>query len=274
VQIYAKVEGANPSGSIKDRAALALLEAAEKNGDLFPDARIIEASSGNTGIALATLCRARGYTLTLAISERASRERLTLLRSLGVELVLTSRRGGTDEARRVADELAKRHPDRFLRLSQHRSWSIIEMHERVTSREIIAQVPEAIDYLVAGIGTGATLMGTSIGLKRIWPELQVVGVQPTSSVTSQEGLRNIHLTTAAEIFDSSLLDRIVDIEDDVAKSLCRAAIEHCGIFCGVSSGSALAGALRLIDEGVTGTIVTIFPDRSDRYFSTSLFAND
>ncbi len=271
VRLYAKLEGFNPTGSIKDRVAVWLIDDAERRGTLFPGARVVEASSGNTGISLAMVCRERGYGLTVVMSRKASRERVALLELLGTDIVLTSREGGADEARRVADELAMtRGDDGWVRISQHRHHGLVAMHARFTAREISTQVDGPIDYVVAGVGTGATVMGLARGVRARHPNVRIIGAQPAPTLSRQEGLRNVHATAPPEIFDEAELTELVSIEDDVALEACRDIIARTGLLVGVSSGTALAAARVLFRRGAAGAFVLVFPDRAERYLSTNL----
>lgn len=274
LRIYAKLEGWNPTGSIKDRAALALIDAAERQGRLRPGMTVVEATSGNTGIGLAMVCRLRGYSLIVVMSRKASRERVAMLRSYGVQLVLTSRLGGADEARQAADDLAASEPALYCRVSQHRSREIVAMHHDTTGSEILEQVPGPISHVVVGLGTSATLLGVARRLREVYPGLQVVGVQPSEAWSHQEGLRNVDRAAPPEIFDRSALDRIVDMSDDDARQATRELMLRTGLFCGISSGSCVAAVQRLAGEGARGTLVTIFPDRGEKYLSTGLYDAD
>lgn len=271
VRLYAKLEGFNPTGSIKDRVAVWLLDDAERRGILFPGARVVEASSGNTGISLAMVCRERGYGLTVVMSRKASRERVALLELLGTDIVLTSRDGGADEARRVADELAARRvDDGWVRISQHRHQGLVAMHARFTAGEILSQLDEPIDYVVAGVGTGATVMGLARGIRARYPNVTVIGAHPAPTLSRQEGLRNVRATAPPEIFDETVLTELVSVEDDAAIEACRDIIAQTGVLVGVSSGTALAAARMLIRRGAAGSFVLVFPDRAERYLSTNL----
>ena len=269
--LYAKLEGFNPTGSIKDRTALALIEAAERSGALRPGMTVVEASSGNTGIGLAMVCRLKGYPLLVVMSRKASAERVALLRAYGARLVLTSREGGADEARRVADNIAAEDPRTRCRVSQHSSLDNVAMHEATTGREIVDQAPGPIDYFVAGLGTGGTVMGVSRALRKAYPGVRVVGVQPADAFSRQEGLRNIDKTRVPEILDRGALNEVVDVSDEDAARTARELLSRCGLFCGVSSGSVLRAALDLAERGVRGDLVMIFPDRGEKYLSTDAF---
>lgn len=272
VRLYAKLEGFNPTGSIKDRTALELVTSAEHEGTLRPGMTVVEASSGNTGIGLAMVCGMKGHPLLVVMSKKASRERIAMLRAYGAELLLTSKEGGADEARRVADEIAAGDPHRYCRVSQHRSRSNVEMHYRTTGRELVEQVAEPIDWFVSGIGTSATLLGAARRVRESNPAARIIGVQPATAFNHQEGLRNVDLTEPPEIFDRARVDRIVTVDDDEARRAARQLVTRAGVFCGISSGSVLAAVLRLIDEGARGVFATILPDRGEKYLSTNLYA--
>lgn len=274
LSLYAKLEGFNPTGSVKDRTALALIEAAERLGSLRPGMTVVEASSGNTGIGLAMVCRLKGYPLLIVMSRKASAERVALLHAYGARLVLTSRDGGADEARRVADNIAAEDPQTRCRVSQHTSLDNVAMHEAMTGREIVEQAPGPIDYFVAGIGTGGTIMGVSRSLRKAYPAVRVVGVQPMEAFSHQEGLRNIDKTRVPEILDRHALDEIMEVSDNEAARTVQELVSRCGLFCGVSSGSALRAALNLAELGARGNLVMIFPDRGEKYLSTDAFRRD
>lgn len=271
VRLYAKLEGFNPTGSIKDRTALAMIEAMEQQGRLKAGMTVVEASSGNTGIGLAMICKIKGYALTIVMSKKASKERTSILRAYGVNLVLTSKEGGADEARRVADQIAADHPRSICRVSQHRSSDNVRMHYRVTAAELLDQVPGPIDYFISGIGTSGTLMGIGRRIRKAYPQAKIIGVQPIEAFNHQEGLRNVDKTEPPEIFDRSVLDQIVDVHDAEAALTVRRLVESCGLLCGISSGSILTGALRLAESGAKGTVAMIFPDRGEKYLSTALY---
>lgn len=272
LSLYAKLEGFNPTGSVKDRTALALIEAAERSGALRPGMTVVEASSGNTGIGLAMVCRLKGYRLIVVMSRKASAERAALLRAYGARLVLTSREGGADEARSVADNIAAEDPETRCRVSQHSSLDNVAMHEAMTGREIVEQMTGPVDWFVAGLGTGGTVMGVSRALRASHPSVRVVGVQPIEAFSHQEGLRNIDKTRVPEILDRRALDEIVEVSDAEAARTARELVARCGLFCGVSSGSVLRAALALAERGARGRLVMIFPDRGEKYLSTDAFA--
>jgi cysteine synthase len=271
VEILAKLEGQNPCGSVKERIALAMVEAAEKDGRLTPGKVIVESSSGNTGIGLAMVCAVRGYKLLLTMSEKASIERRKMLRALGAELVLTSAEGGSDEAWDRADAIAASDPSRYVRLCQYHERSNPEAHARGTAEEIWEQTGGRVDAFVATIGTTGTVVGAGRRLKELNPRCEVVAVEPEAG-HKQEGLRNIHVSRVPTIYDPSAIDRMITCFDTDAWRLARALAREEGLFCGISSGSALDGALRVAAGLARGNVVVIFPDRGEKYLSTPVFS--
>ena len=274
VRLYAKLEGFNPTGSIKDRTALAMIEAAERKGALKPGMTVVEASSGNTGIGLAMVCNLKGYSLIIVMSKKASQERIAMLKAYSAHLVLTSKEGGADEARHTADQIAQSDPKRYCRISQHRSWDNVEMHYNSTAKELIEQVPEPIDHFICGIGTGGTIMGVGRRLRESNPRVKIIGIHPAEAFSCQEGLRNLDHSILPEIFDRGFPDQIIQIPDKEAVATTRKIVGSLGLFCGVSSGSVLCGALKLMQKGVKGVIAVIFPDRGEKYLSTPLYLCD
>lgn len=270
VEILAKLEGQNPLGSVKERIALAMVEAAERDGRLAPGKTIVESSSGNTGIGLAMVAAVKGYKLLLTMSEKQSVERRKILRALGAEVVLTSAAGGSDEAWDKADEIAARDPARLVRLSQYHEPANPEAHARGTAEEIWAQTGGRVDAFVAGLGTTGTIVGCGRRLRELAPRCQVVAVEPEPG-HKQEGLRNIHVSRVPSIWDPSVVDRTLTSRDADAFRLTRALAREEGIFYGVSSGSALDGALRVAAELPRGNVVVVFPDRGEKYLSTPVF---
>jgi cysteinyl-tRNA synthetase len=271
VEILAKLEGHNPCGSVKERVALAMISAAERDGRLAPGKTIVESSSGNTGIGLAMVCAVKGYRLLLTMSAKQSVERRKMLQALGAEVVLTSAEGGSDEAWDRADEIAASDPERYVRLCQYHDRANPECHASGTAEEIWAQTGGRIAAFVAGLGTTGTIVGAGRRLKELAPGCLVVAVEPVPG-HRQEGLRNIHVSRVPPIYDRSVVDRTVYTEDDEAFRLTRALARAEGLFCGISSGSALAGALRVAAELSSGNVVVVFPDRGEKYLSTDVFS--
>ncbi len=271
VEILAKLEGQNPCGSVKERIALAMVEAAERDGRLRPGKTIVESSSGNTGIGLAMVCAVKGYPLLLTMSAKQSVERRKMLRALGARVILTSAEGGSDEAWEKADEIAASDPNRYVRLCQYHERANPEAHARGTAEEIWAQTGGNVAAFVAGLGTTGTIVGAGRRLKELDPRCLVVAVEPVSG-HKQEGLRNIHVSRVPAIFDPRVIDRTIVTEDEEAIALTRALARVEGLFCGISSGSALAGALRVAADLDRGNVVVVFPDRGEKYLSTPVFA--
>lgn len=271
VEILAKMEGHNPLGSLKERIALAMIEAAERDGRLRPGKVVVESSSGNTGIGLAMVCAVKGYRLIVTMSAKQSVERRKILRALGAEVVLTSAEGGSDEAWARADEIAASDPGRHCRLSQYVEPSNPEVHHRTTAEEIWAQTGGRVDALVAGLGTTGTIVGAGRRLKELNPRCLVVAVEPQAG-HKQEGLRNLETSRVPEIFDPSVIDRTVTTFDGDAERLTRALAREEGLFCGISSGSALEGAIEVAADLPAGAnVAVVLPDRGDKYLSTPVF---
>lgn len=267
VKIYAKLEGGNPGGSIKDRTARYLIEAAERDGQLDKDRVVIEATSGNTGIALAMMATLRGYRFTAVMPDGASVERIKLLRAFGAEVILTEGDRGTNGSIEVARELCRKD-SRYFMPDQFANPANPLAHYETTGREIIEDVP-GVSALVAGVGTGGTITGTGRRLKEYNPEIEVVGVEPFPRTLIQ-GLRNME-DYKPPVFDETLLDHKFYVPDDEAFRLARELYLREGLAVGISCGAALWGALKYSEKIESGKIVVIFPDRGDRYASTELF---
>ncbi|MHC4713710.1 MAG: PLP-dependent cysteine synthase family protein [Planctomycetota bacterium] len=270
VRILAKLEGNNPGGSIKDRPALWMVLRAEESGELTKDKTILEPTSGNTGIALAMIGAAKGYRVKLTLPECVSAERRHVLEAFGAEVVLTPAREGTDGAIRKAHEILEREPDKYYMPNQFTNESNILAHYETTGPEIFEQTHGEIDVFVTGMGTTGTLMGVSRYLKERDESIRVVGVEPTEGHTIQ-GLKNMNEAIVPDIYDPARLDDKIVAEDGLAFETTRRLATEEGIFAGVSAGAAVAGALQVAGDMKSGTVVTIIPDRGDRYLSTMLF---
>lgn len=282
-EIFAKLEAANPGGSIKDRLALAMVDAAEQEGRLVPHSRprhmIVEATSGNTGIGLALVAAVRGYDLTLTMPESMSEERKTLLRGLGARLLLTPASGGMagslDAARRLVAE-----NDGAVMMSQFSNPAGPDVHERTTAVEIWEDLEGRVDVAVAGIGTGGTITGLARGLKARNAALKIFGVEPAESALLSGGGPGPHLIQGIgagfvpDILDRGLLDGVLAVPGEKALALAKDLMRKEGMFCGISSGAAACAALKLgRDPAFAGKrIVFIAPDSADRYLSTRLFS--
>ena len=270
VGLYAKLESFNPGGSIKDRVALALVEAAEQSGELESGKTIVEATSGNTGIGLAMVCAVKGYRLMLIMPESASEERKRIMAAYGATLVLTPGHLSTDGAIEEAYRLAREEPERYVLMDQFNNPASIGAHYRGTAEEIWEQTEGAVSHVVCALGTSGTAMGLVRRLKERRRAIQVVAVEPYIGHKIQ-GLKNMQASYPPGIYEKHCLDRIVHVDDEEAFSLCRELAAKEGIFAGMSSGAALSGALRLAEELDEGTVVVIFPDGGERYLSTPLF---
>ncbi len=271
VTVYAKLESRNPGGSVKDRIALSMILAAEQSGQLTRDKIVLEPTSGNTGIGLALICAVKGYRLLLVLPESVSVERRKILAAFGSEFILTPGHKGTDGAIEVAYEMAAENPDTYLMPDQYNNPANPLAHVNGTAPEIWQQTAGRLTHFVATMGTSGTLMGCSRRLKQYNPAVQIVGVEPVLGHKVQ-GLKNMKESYVPGIYDKNLLDEKITVEDDEAYATARELALREGIFAGMSSGAAMAIALRKARELESGTIVAILPDGGERYLSTSLFA--
>lgn len=271
VEIFVKLEGMNPGGSIKDRVAWAMIKDAEARGELTADKTVIEATSGNTGIGLALVCAVKGYSLLLAMPESASQERKLILKALGAELLLTPAHLGTDGAIEEVYRLTREHPEKYYLPDQFNNPSNPLAHYYGTAQEIWDQTEGQVSMVVISMGTTGTLMGTYRRLKELNPAVQVIGVEPYLGHALQ-GLKNLKESYKPGIFDKTQADAIVNIEDDEAFETARRLAREEGLLLGMSSGAAVAVALRMASRLDQGLIVAICPDGGERYLSTPLFA--
>jgi cysteinyl-tRNA synthetase len=270
VNLLAKIESRNPGGSIKDRVALAMIEAAEKSGELTPEKTVIEATSGNTGIGLAMVCAVKGYRIKLLMPETASLERRRIMVAYGAKIELTPGHLGTDGAIEEAYRLAREEPSAYVLMDQYNNPVSVAAHYHGTAREIWEQTGGRVTHAVATLGTTGTAMGLAGRLKEESSDVQVMAVEPNVGHKIQ-GLKNMQASYPPGIYDKHVLDRVVRVDDEEAFSLCRELAREEGIFAGMSSGAALAGALQLVRALDSGTVVVVFPDGGERYLSTSLF---
>jgi cysteinyl-tRNA synthetase len=270
VRLFAKLEYRNPGGSIKDRIALSMIERAEQRGDLGPGRIVLEATSGNTGIGLALVCAVKGYRLLLTMSESVSLERRKILRALGAEILLTPAERSTDGAIEKAYQMAREEPDTYFVPDQFNNPDNWLAHYHGTAEEIWRDTQGKVTHLLATIGTTGTVMGVSRRLKELNPDIQIVGVEPMPGHKIQ-GLKNLTESYVPEIFDKKRLDKKLNVEDGEAFEMARRLAREEGILAGMSSGAAIAAALRYIRGIKEGVVVVILPDGGERYLSTSLF---
>ena len=272
VRIFAKIEGQNPGGSIKDRPALFMINEAEKSGKLTKEKTIIEATSGNTGIALAMIAALKGYKIKLFMPECVSLERRKILESYGAELELTPAAENTDGAIIRAKKLLSDYPDLYFMPDQFSNPANPLSHYQTTGPEILKQINGEIDYLAVGLGSTGSLMGTSKFLKENILNIQIVAIEPVKKHKIQ-GLKNMEESIVPSIFDPSIIDIHLYVNDEESFEYARLLSVKEGLFVGMSSGAALSGSIKLAEKVKKGNIVTIFPDRGDRYLSTNLFAS-
>lgn len=270
VRIFGKLEGSNPGGSVKDRPAYYMIKDAEESGKLAKNKTILEPTSGNTGIALAMIGAAKGYKVRLVMPECVSTERRLTLEAYGAELTLTPADEGTDGAIREAHRILEEEQDRYFMPNQFANESNVLAHYETTGPEILSQTDGELDVFIAGMGTSGTLMGAGRYLKEKKPEIRIIGVEPTKGHKIQ-GLKNMKESIVPKIYRPELLDGKVIVEDDEAFRTARTLTTEEGIFVGMSSGAAVAGALRIASNMDSGIIVAVLPDRGDRYLSTALF---
>ena len=270
VNIYAKLKGFNPTGSIKDRIALRMVETAEREGRLRKGHTIIEPTSGNTGIGLAIAGIVKGYPVEIVMSSAVSIERRKIIRSYGAKVILTPADEGTDGAIRLARKMVAENPDKYFMPDQFANAANYLAHYEKTAIEIWQQTDGQIDYLVCAVGTSGTLMGLSRFLRTMKPDIKVVCAHPIKGHYIQ-GLKNMEEAIVPQIYNPDLIDIQEMIESEEAINMARQIIAKEGIFAGMSSGAAMIAALRTAEKMEKGNIVVVFPDRAEKYLSTSMF---
>ncbi len=270
VKIYAKLEGNNPGGSVKDRPAFYMIKMAEESGELTKDKTIIEPTSGNTGISIAMIGAAKGYKVKLFMPECVSVERQLILQAFGAEVVLTPAKEAVDGAIHRAHDALKTEPSKYFMPNQFDNPNNILAHYETTGPEIFNQMKGKIDVFVCAMGTTGTLIGTGNYLKEKVKGIKIIGVEPTIGHTIQ-GLKNMKESVVPGIYDPQAMDEKLTIEDGDAFETARLLAVREGLFTGMSSGAAVAGALQVAKKMKKGNIVVILPDRGDRYLSTTLF---
>jgi cysteine synthase B len=271
VEIWVKLEKFNPGGSVKDRPALRMIMDAIKSGKLTKDKTIIDATSGNTGIALAMIGRALGFKVELAMSEGVSQERKRILKIFGAKLHLTPASEGTDGAIRFVRQLVKKYPDKYYYVDQYNNHSNWKAHFYSTGIEIWEQTKGRITHFVAGAGTGGTLVGTGRRLKIYNPEIEIVGVQPAEPKHGIEGLKHMESSIKPGIFDETIIDRMLYVKTPEAFSMTRRLASEEGLLLGISSGAAVHAAIQLAKKIPRGVIVVISPDGGEKYLSSPLW---
>ena len=280
-RVAVKLEFFNPGSSVKDRIALAMVEAAEREGKIKPGTTIVEATSGNTGIGLAMVCAAKGYKLVITMPESMSKERKMLLRAYGAELVLTPAAEGMNGAIAKAEEFVKNHPETYFMPRQFDNPANPEIHRQTTAEEIWRDTDGNVDIFVAGVGTGGTLSGVGEVLKSRKPAVQVYAVEPAGSPVLSGGQKGAHLIQGLgagfvpKTLNTEIYDGVITVSNEDAMATARALADKEGILSGISSGAAVWSALQLAakPENAGKLIVTVLPSYGERYLSTALFAD-
>lgn len=268
VKIFGKLEGHNPGGSVKDRAAHSLIKGALDRGDIKPGMKLIEATSGNTGIALAMIARLYNLEIELVMPENSTRERILTMQAFGAKVLLTSAKGSMEEARDTA--LDKVNSGGYFMLNQFDNPDSYWGHYRTTGPEVWRDTDGKVTHFVSSMGTTGTIMGTSMYLKEKNPAIQIIGCQPTEG-SKIPGIRRWPLAYLPKIFDAKRVDRTMDISEDEARKMTIRLAREEAVFAGMSSGGGASAAVRLAQELESGIIVCIICDRGDRYLSSDLF---
>jgi len=272
VLLLAKLEGFNPTGSIKDRIALKMIEEAEIKGELTKDKIIIEATSGNTGIGLSMIGRVKGYKVKIVMSSAVSEERQKMIKAFGAEIILTSPELGTDGAIMKVKKLIKLNPDKYFNPNQFSNIHNKQAHYKTTAEEIWVQTQGLVTHFVSSLGTSGTLMGVGMGLKEKNPLIKIIEAHPVKGHYIQ-GLKSMEEAIVPKIYDVSKIDMSIKVDSEEAFEMSRRIISEEGIFIGMSSGAAMIAALKAIEQLDKGVVVVIFPDRGEKYLSTGLFNN-
>jgi len=274
VRIYAKAEYFNPGGSVKDRAARRMILNAIERGLLTPEKVILDATSGNTGIAYAWIGAALGYKVTLCLPANASIERQKILLAYGAELVLTDPRYSTDGAQRLAKEMAEAEPDRYYYPDQYNNDANWEAHFHTTGPEVWAQTGGEVTHFVAGLGTSGTFMGTGRFLRTKKHDVRLICVQPATSLHGLEGLKHFATAIVPGIYDAKLADEQLTVETEDAHAMCRCLAQREGLFVGVSSAANVCAALEVAKTLSAGVVVTVLCDAGDKYLSERFWADE
>jgi cysteine synthase B len=271
VELYAKAEWQNPGGSVKDRAASRMIAEGEASGALKPGLTIVDATSGNTGIAYAMVGAAKGYRVKLFLPENASPERKLILKAFGAELVLTDPLEGTDGAIRAVRKLVSEHPGEYFYPDQYSNDANWRAHYETTGPEIIEQTDGRLTHFVAGLGTSGTFMGTGRALRRFNPAVRLISFQPDSPFHGLEGLKHMPSALVPAIYDATLADENLEVSTETAHDLVRRLAREEGLLVGISAGAALGAMLEVAHRLREGVIVTVFPDGAEKYLSESFW---
>jgi len=267
ISIYAKAEWFNPGGSVKDRPALYMIMDGIKRGLLTKDKIIIDATSGNTGIAYAMIGSVLGYKVKLALPSNASSERKKILKAYGAELIFTDPLEGTDGAQKVVKEIVEKDPERYFYPDQYNNSANWRAHYETTAVEIINQTGGKLTHFVAGLGTTGTFVGTAKRLKEFNPKIKTVAVQPDSPLHGIEGLKHLPTAIVPGIFEPDLVDELIEVSTEESYKMVKLLAKKEGLFVGVSSGAVMSACLKLAEEIEEGLIVTVFPDSGFKYLS-------
>jgi cysteine synthase B len=274
VELYAKAEWQNPGGSVKDRAAARMILEGEASGRLTPGKTILDATSGNTGIAYAMVGAARGYKVRLCLPENASPERKQILRALGADLVMTSPLEGTDGAIREARRMFAANPDDYFYPDQYNNDANWKAHYDTTAAEIIEQTSGRLTHFVAGLGTSGTFVGTGRRLRKFNPSIKLISFQPDSPFHGLEGLKYMETAIVPGIYDPTLADDNLRISTERSYELVRRLAREMGLMAGISSGAAVAAMLNVAKDLKRGVLVTIFPDGAEKYLNEAFWTVD
>ena len=271
VRIYAKLEGLNPGGSVKDRPALKMVQEGIRAGRLTPEKTILDSSSGNTGIALAMIGCVLGYPVELVIPANVSRERKQIIHAYGAKIVYSDPLEGSDGAIRLCRKILEENPDRYFKPDQYFNPMNSQAHFETTGPEIYRQTREEITHFIAGIGTGGTIMGTGRYLKEMNPTIKVIAVEPDDALHGLEGLKHMASSIVPGIYHEEELDAKIAVSTEDAYAMVYRLSQEEGVLVGQSSGAALCATLKLARKLRAATLVTVFPDFGDKYLSTNLW---
>ncbi|HEX4946720.1 MAG TPA: cysteine synthase family protein [Blastocatellia bacterium] len=274
VAVFAKAEWANPGGSVKDRAALNMILVGERSGALTPDKTIIDATSGNTGIAYAMIGAARGYRVKLCLPKNASEERKRTLHAFGAELVYTDPLAGTDGAIIEVRKIVAANPDQYFYSDQYNNPANWQAHYETTAVEIYQQTGGSITHFVAGLGTTGTFVGTARRLRELNPDIKLISMQPDSPFHGLEGMKHIETAIVPGIYDPTIADENLEVSTEDAMAMVKKLARHEGWFVGISAGANIVAALRVASQLQTGVVVTILCDSAAKYLSDKFWDED